>query len=167
MDDALALDERNKRFRQQAMANKNKKKNEREAQAKKEAEEKQQKAEVDAKLAKEAEEASKAERAEGKKAKEAAKQAVKKNKRILKGSVKDVNYFAEGGDAGPAQVDGVLSDVDLLMSKIDPSELATLASKLSIAGKDTAGVKAAYTEELKRLVDAGNVKDSELKVIGK
>lgn len=112
---------------------------------------------------KDAEEAAKVEREKNKKAKEAAKNAAKKNKRVLKGSVKDVNYFADG-EASAAQVDSVLTDVDLIMSKIDVDELAALAEKLSVAGKDGGAVKAAYAAEAKRLLDAGKLKDGEVKV---
>ena len=162
VDQALEQDERIKRFRQESKASKNKKKNEREAASKVEAEEKQKAKEEQERKQKEAEEAAKVEKAEGKKAKEAAKNAVKKNKRVLKSSVKDVNYFATGGNAGAAQVDGVLNDVEVMMGKIDPDELAALAGKLSLAGKDVGQVRRAYEDEAKRLRDAGKIKAGEL-----
>ncbi|KAL9105567.1 MAG: hypothetical protein Q9227_009268 [Pyrenula ochraceoflavens] len=166
VDDCLAQDERIKKFRQAANADRNKKKLEKEAAAKKLDEEKQRKKEEEERLRAEAEEAAKAERAEGKKAKEAAKNAVKKNRRVLKNSVKDVNYFAEGGgDASAAQIDNVLSDVELITGKIDPDELAKLVGKLNIAGKDGVRVKEAYQEETARLVGDGKIKESELKVL--
>lgn len=165
VDQALEQDERIKRFRQESKANKNKKKNEREAAAQREAEEKKKEKEVAERQQKEAEEAAKSERAEGKKAKEAAKNAVKKNKRTLKGSVKEVNYFAASGTASPAQIDGVLTDVEVLIAKIDPDELAALASKLNLAGKDASKVQGAFEDEAKRLVGAGKIKEGELKVI--
>jgi DnaJ homolog subfamily C member 2 len=165
VDQALEMDERIRKFRQEAKANKNKKKNEREAAAKREAEEKQKAKEEEERKQKEAEEAAKAEKAESKKAKEAAKNAVKKNKRVLKGSVKDVNYFSTGGDASAAQIDGVLTDVELIMGKIDPDELAALASKLNLAGKDAGKVQAAYEDEAKRLLGAGKIREGDLKVV--
>lgn len=165
VDKALEQDERIKKFRQANKANRNKKKNELEAAARREAEEKQKAKEEEERKQKEAEEAAKAEKAESKKAKEAAKNAVKKNKRVLKSSVKDVNYFVSGGDASPAQVDGVLTDVELIMGKIDADELAALASKLSLAGKDAGKVKGAYEEEAKRLKEGGKIKEGELKVV--
>jgi DnaJ homolog subfamily C member 2 len=165
VDEALAQDDRIKKFRQESKAKKNQKKNEREAAAKREAEEKKKAKEEEERKAKEAEEAAKAERAESKKAKEAAKSAVKKNRRVLKGSVKDVNYFAGGGNASAAQIDGVLTDVELIMGKVDPDELAELASKLNLAGKDAGKVEGAYQDEAKRLVGAGKIKEGELKVI--
>lgn len=162
VDQCLGLDERIKKFRQQARAGKDKKRLEKEAALKREAEEKEKaKAEAE-RLKKEKEEAEKASKADAKKSKEAAKNAVKKNKRVLKGSVKDVNYFAEG-DASATQVDAVLNDVDLLISKIDNEELAALASKLTTAGSDKAAVKTTYKEEVDRLVGAGKLKDGEVK----
>ncbi|KMU90443.1 hypothetical protein CIHG_08332, partial [Coccidioides immitis H538.4] len=105
-----------------------------------------------------------AEKAEGKKAKEAAKNAAKKNKRVLKGSVKDVNYFVESGDASVAQIDSVLGDVEQIMSQINNEELAALAGKLGKAGKDAAAVKAVYAEEAARLVGDGKIKDTDIKI---
>lgn len=165
VDQALDQDERIRKFRQESKASKNRKKNEREAAAKLEAEEKQKAKEEADRKQKEADEAAKVERAEGKKAKEAAKSAVKKNKRILKGSVKDVNYLSASGDAGAAQVDGVLNDVDLIIGQVDPDELATLASKLNLAGKDVRKVREAYEDEAKRLLGDGKIKEGDLKVI--
>ncbi|EHA46643.1 hypothetical protein MCOR27_002573 [Pyricularia oryzae] len=161
LDDASAGDERIKRFRQEANAAKNKKKADKEAAEKKAIEDARLKKEAEEKAAKDAEEKAKADREAGKKAKEAAKNAVKKNKRVLKGSVKDANYFASG-DASPAQVDAVLGDVDLVQAKIDADEIAALAGKLN--GLTVADeIKAVWQGEVKRLVDAGKLKDGEAK----
>ncbi|OAX81114.1 hypothetical protein ACJ72_04543 [Emergomyces africanus] len=165
VDDALAADERIKKFRKAERANKDKRRIEKEAEAKRLAEEKEKARLEEERQKKEAEEAAKAEKLEGKKAKEAAKNAAKKNKRVLKGSVKDVNYFAEGTDVTAAQVDGVLNDVDLLISKISNEELAELAAKLSIAGKDAAAVKSTYVDVVKGLVGAGKLKEGETKFL--
>ncbi|KZZ92302.1 ribosome associated DnaJ chaperone Zuotin [Ascosphaera apis ARSEF 7405] len=163
VDDALASDERIKKFRKEARAHKDKKRLEREAEAKRVAEEKE-KARLEAeKKKKEEEERAKAERESNKKSKEAAKNAAKKNKRVLKGSAKDVNYFAEGGDPSGQQVDAVLGDIELIQSKADNEELARLAQSLTGAGKDVAAVKAVYVAEAKRLVEAGKVKEGEIK----
>lgn len=163
VDECLAMDERIKRFRKEERAGKDKRRLEKEAEAKRIAEEKERARQEEERRKKEAEEAAKAEREAQKKAKEAAKNAAKKNKRVLKGSVKDVNYFAESGDPSPAQVDAVLNDVELVMSKISPEELAALATKLTSAGKDTAAVKATYAEEVMRLVGEGKLKEGEVK----
>ncbi|KAI5294996.1 Ribosome-associated chaperone [Ascosphaera acerosa] len=164
VDDALASDERIKKFRKAARAHKDKKRLEREAEAKRLAEEKEKaKAEAERKK-KEEEERAKLERESAKKNKEAAKNAAKKNKRVLKGSVKDVNYFAEAGsDPSAQQVDQVLGDVELVQSKIDADELAALAKALTAAGKDAAALKAVFVAEAKRLVEAGKIKDADVK----
>lgn len=162
VDDALALDERIKRFRQEESAQKNKKKNEREAEAKRAAEEAAKKKEEDARLAAEAEAAAKAEREAGKKSKEAAKTAVKKNKRVVRGAVKDANYFAGAGTATATQIDMALNDIDLLLTKVDPDELAALTSKLSIA-KEADKIQSVFSEEVSRLVADGKLKTGEAK----
>ncbi|KAI9689971.1 MAG: hypothetical protein M1822_009853 [Bathelium mastoideum] len=162
VDEALALDERIKKFRQAEHQEKNKKKLEKEAEAKRLAEEAKRAKEEEARLAKEKEEAEKAEKAEGKKAKEAAKNAAKKNKRVLRGAAKDANYFHEGGDAPAGKVESALADVDVVISKVDNEQLALLASKLN--GKtDAAEIKTIFTDEVQTLVTAGKVKEGELK----
>ncbi|KAJ5130080.1 uncharacterized protein N7515_006119 [Penicillium bovifimosum] len=164
VDECLSSDERIKKFRQQARAGKDAKRLAKEEEIRRQKEEKEKAKADEEKRKKEAEEAAKAEREKSKKAKEAAKNAAKKNKRILKGSVKEVNYFAAGGDASATEIDNVLSDVDLIMGKIDVDELAVLAEKLTIAGTDGAAVKSAWTGEAQRLVDAGKLKAGETKV---
>merc|ERR1711939_979139 len=151
------------RFRQQASAQKNKKKIEKELAAKKEAEDKAKaKAEAD-RLQKEEDERLKAEKEAGKKEKQKAKDAVKKNKRVVKASVKDVNYFA-ATQPSSQEVDAVLDDVDKILANVDPDELAQLVSQLNIAGKDGAKVKVAFSETTGALVGAGKLKESDLKV---
>lgn len=164
VDDCLGMDERIKKFRQAANANKNKKRLEKEAAAKREAEEKAKAAEEAERKRKEDEERSKAEKEQGKKAKEAAKNAVKKNKRVVKGSVKDVNYFADGAEASPKQIDEVLDDVDKVLGNIDADELADLVSKLNVAGKDAVKVKQTFSTSAGALVAAGKLKEADLKV---
>lgn len=161
LDDCSAADERIKRFRQEANAAKNKKRLDKEAAEKKAKEDARLKKEAEEKAAKEAEEKAKAERETNKKAKEAAKNAVKKNKRVLRGSVKDANYFASG-DASAAQIDSVLNDVELVQGKIDPDEIAALAGKLN-GLKVADEIKGVWSEEVKRLVSAGKLKDGDVK----
>ncbi|KAK4218957.1 ribosome associated chaperone Zuotin [Rhypophila decipiens] len=161
LDDCLAADERIKRFQKEASAAKNKKRLEREAAEKKAAEEAKAQKEAEEKAAKEAEEKAKADREAGKKAKEAAKNAAKKNKRVLRGSVKDANYFV-AGDASAAVIDAVTKDVDLVASKIDTDELAALAGKLN-GLKLADEIKSVWKGEVEKLVSAGRVKESELK----
>ena len=161
LDDCSAGDERIKRFRQEASAAKNKKRFEREAAEKQAAEEARLKKEAEEKAAKEAEEKAKVDRDSAKKSKEAAKTAVKKNKRVLRGSVKDANYFA-AGDASAATIDAVLGDVELVQAKIDPDEIAALAAKLN--GLTVAGeIKGVWKGEVERLVAAGKLKEGDAK----
>ena len=162
VDDALSLDHRIAKFRKEERAQKNKKKDEREAEAKKAAEEAKKKKEEDEKLKKEKEAAEKAEREEGKKAKEAAKSAVKKNKRVVRGAVKDANYFHANDDAPESQITKALNDVDTLLTKLDPDELATLSAALA-SEKDGPKIHEAYSASVSRLQDAGKVKEGDLK----
>jgi DnaJ family protein C protein 2 len=161
LDECSAGDERIKKFRQAASANKNKKRIDREAAEKKALEEAKAKKEADAAAAKAAEEAAKADKEQVKKAKEAAKNAVKKNKRILKSSVKDANYFAKG-DPPATTIDAVLNDVETVQGKIDPDELAALTSKLN-GLKVADEIKGVWSAEIKRLIDAGKLKDGDAK----
>jgi len=162
VDDALALDERIKLFRQAANADKNKKRLEKEAAEKRLAEEAAKKKEEEARLLAEKEAAEKAQKAEGKKAKEAAKNAAKKNKRVVRGAVKDANYFHAGGEAPASQIDSALNDTDLIIAKIDHEELATLTAKLSNE-KDAGKIKQIFQDEAQRLIGAGKLTQAEVK----
>jgi len=164
VDDALSLDDRIKKFRKEEQEQKHKKRNEKEAEAKKAAEEAAKQKEEDARLQQEKEAAEKAEKAEGKKAKEAAKTAAKKNKRVVRNAAKDANYFHGAGSAPAKQIDDVLNDVDALLAKIDPDELADLTSKLSLE-KEADKIHLVFSEEAARLTSAGKVKEGELKVL--
>ena len=164
VDTALSLDSRIVKFRKEAAAKKNAKRNEREAEEKRKKEEEAKKKEEDERLKKEKEEAEKAERAESKKAKEAAKNAVKKNKRVVRGAVKDANYFAEG-EASPQTIEKVLNDVDALIAKLDPDELQRLTGALN-GKKDKGEIQKAYKDEVDRLKEAGKIKDGEMASLG-
>lgn len=164
VDECLATDERIKKFRQQEHAQRNKKRFEREAEAKRQAEEAQKKKEEEARQQAEKEAAAKLEKEAGKKAKEAAKNAAKKNKRVIRSAVKDANYFHASGDAPASQIDAVLNETDVLITKLDNEELATMVGKLN-GKKDAGEIKQIYAEEAKRLVSAGKVKEGELKTL--
>ncbi|KAK8172247.1 zuotin [Phyllosticta citrichinensis] len=164
VDDCLATDERIKKFRQEEHAQRNKKRFEREAEAKRQAEEAQKKKEDEARQQAENEAAAKAEREAGKKAKEAAKNAAKKNKRVIRSAVKDANYFHAGGDAPASQIDAVLNETDVLITKLDNEELAAVVAKLN-GKKDAKEIQQIYAEEVKRLISAGKVKEGELKTL--
>jgi DnaJ family protein C protein 2 len=161
VDDALALDERIKKFRQEENASKNKRRLDKEAEQKRLAEEAAKKKEDDAKMLAEKEAAEKAQKAEGKKAKEAAKNAAKKNKRVVRGAVKDGNYFASG-TASAAQIESALNDVDSIITKMDNEELAELTSKLNDV-KDAGKIKDIFQGEAQRLAGAGKASEGEFK----
>lgn len=156
VDDCLALDPRIAKFRQAEKAQRSAKRLAREAGEKKAAEEAQKKAEEEKTKKEEEEAAAKAKMADAKKTKEAAKNAVKKNRRVLKSTVKDVNYFADGAPSAD-QVDKVLSEVEVVQAAVDPDELNALARKLEAAGKDAAAVKAVLTEQITALIGTGKV----------
>lgn len=171
VDDALSYDERIKKFRQQERASKDRRKIEKEVETRRAAEEAARAKEEQDKMQREAEEAAKAERQEGKKAKEAAKNAAKKNKRVIKGAVKDGNYFqAEAeGEASASTIDAVLGEVEVVIAKLEPDQLATLAAKLSAVDIKTTGsrdaIKAIHVDEVKRLMKEGKLKEGDLKIL--
>jgi len=162
VDRALELDERIKKFRKEEQQSKNKKKIQREEEEKKKKEEEAKRKEEEAKAAAEKAEKEKAEKADAKKAKDAAKNAVKKNKRVVRAAVKDANYFHSGdGDASAKQIDAALNEVDALLAKLGPDEIADLTSKLN--GKTAAGdIKAAFVEEIGKLRAEGKVKGGDM-----
>lgn len=162
VDDALALDERIKKFRQAENAQKNKRRLDKEAALKKEVEDAALKKEADAKAAAEKEAADKAAKVDTKKAKEAAKNAAKKNKRVVRGAVKDANYFHTSGDAPASQIESALNDADLIITRIDHEELAALTSKLG-SEKDAGKITQIFKDEAQRLIGAGKTTAGELK----
>jgi len=161
VEEAQSTDERIKRFTKEKNAARNKKRLDKEAAEKAAKEEAQRRKEAEDKAARDAEEAAKADREAAKKVKEAAKNAVKKNKRVVKGSAKDANYFVSG-DASAAAITAVVGDVELVLSKTDPEEIADLAGKLS-GLKVADEIKGVWRDEVKRLVSAGRLKDGEAK----
>ncbi|KAH0602262.1 uncharacterized protein H6S33_000618 [Morchella sextelata] len=163
VDDVLAFDTRIKKFKDEEKKQRNAKRDAREAEEKRAAEEKRIKEEEEKKRKEEEEAAAKLKQADSKKAKEAAKTAVKKNRRILKGAVKDTNYFVTG-DASPKVIDDLLSDVDLIISKIDPEDLGEFAVRLQ-KDKSVDAVKAAYTEQAAAMIKKGLFKVDELKAL--
>lgn len=161
VDDCLGLDTRIKAFKDAEKKQRNAKRDAREAEEKRAAEEARIKAEEDKKRKEEEEAAAKASKADSKKAKEAAKNAVKKNRRVLKGSVKDSNYFASG-DAAPDVIDKILSDVDLIIAKIDNEDLGVFAKKLE-SNKSADAVKSAYIAQASEMASKGLIKAADLK----
>lgn len=82
---------------------------------------------------------------------------------MLKGSVKDANYFA-AGEPSPIDIDSVLGDVETIQAKIDPDEIAALAGKLN-GLKVADEIKSVWVGETKRLVEAGKLKEGDVKVL--
>lgn len=149
-------DPRIKLFKDAAKKEKEQKKWEREAGSRKAAEEAAAKKAAEEAAAKKAAEEAAASKVNSKKAKEAAKAAKKKNKRAIRNSVKDVEYF---GDAAKAEV--IDGDVDYLIEKLDDLQLTTVAGKLN--GADADATKAAFTEIISELSGAGKLEASYLK----
>lgn len=160
LDDASAADERIRRFRHEANAAKHRRRLDKEVAERRAADEARAAREAEARAAREAEERARAERDAGKKAREAAKNAVKKNKRVLRASVKDANYFAAGA-AAPAHIDAVLGDVELVQARCEPDDMAALAAALAAADD----VRAVWAAEVRRLVDAGRLEEGEAKTL--
>lgn len=168
VDECVAGDERIKKFRKEKRAGKDRKRVEREAAERQAVEDARKAKEEEEKLRLEKEVSEKAEKAEGKKAKEAAKNAAKKNKRVLKSSVKDANYLLPVGETPSGKrMDDTLADVDLLVARMDNEDLAALAKKLSQGGAGEAGnvdgVAVVWKAEVERLIKAGKVKEGEVK----
>jgi DnaJ homolog subfamily C member 2 len=162
VEEALSMDPRIKLFKENERKEKEKKKYDKEAGARKAAEETKIREEEERKRKEEEAAKEKAVREDSKKSKEAAKNRVKKEKRIIKGSVKDVNYFATTGEASAGQIDSVLSDVELIMERLKGDKLTNIASKLD-GKKSAAEVKSVF----EGVVTAGDVKATEMKYFGK
>ena len=163
VEDCLSVDPRIKLFKEAEKKEKERKKYEREAGARKAAEEAKLREEEEKKQKEEEAARDKAAKEDSKKSKEAAKNRVKKEKRIVKGSVKDVNYFAPAGqDASAGQIDNVLHDVELVMERLKGDKLTTLAGKLD-GKKSSEDVRKIFEE----VVTEGDVKASEMKFFGK
>lgn len=159
VDEALANDERIKKFRKEGKK-KSKKQVEREeelarAKAEKDAEEAKKKEAEAAAAAAHAEAASAKESA--KKAKEAAKNAAKKNKRTIRNTLTEVSHF------GAEKPDNVSTDVDFIVAGSSPEQLAELVAKINGSNGDADKIKAAYSATAAELVAAGSVKKEYLK----
>lgn len=153
VDDALAADPRIRMFKEAERRAKEQKKWEREAGVR-EAAEAAKRAKEEAELKKkQQEEATKAAKEAGKKSKEAARNARKKNKRTIRGRVKDVNYFT-AGEPSAQDIDNILNDVDAIIEKLDDLGLETVAGKLT-AETDGEAVKSVFAEQAASLNVSG------------
>lgn len=144
VDTALKADPRLKMFKEAEKKKKEQEKWDREAESRAAAEAAKKAAEEAEQQKKAAEEAAKS----NKKNKEAAKAAKKKNKRSVRGSLKEVNYFHPAGeDVDAGEMDSILKDVDGILEGIDDTVLQTLATKLEgVTIADGDKVKAVFTE---------------------
>ncbi|KAG7878475.1 hypothetical protein KL905_004183 [Ogataea polymorpha] len=131
---ANSEDPRIKKFKEEEKAEKARKKWEREAGARKAAEEARMKAEAEAKAKAEAEANAKLEKENAKKAKEAAKSAKKKNKRAIRAAAKDSGYF--GAEDKATLID---ADIETLLEALSDVSLADVARKLN--GADASAAK--------------------------
>ncbi|CAK7894070.1 zuotin [[Candida] anglica] len=136
---AYSEDPRIKLFKDNAKKEKERKKWEREAGSRKAAEEEAAKKAAEEEAAKKAAEEAASSKQNSKKAKEAAKAAKKKNKRSIRGSVKEVEFF---GDADKSAA--IEEDVDYLIEKFSDVQLTSVAAK--VTGADAATVKQAFID---------------------
>lgn len=162
VEDCLSVDPRIKLFKDNERKEKERKKYEREAGVRQAAEEARIREEEEKKRKEEEAAKEKAARENSKKSKEAVKNRIKKEKRVLKASVKDVNYFAGSGDASAGQIDSVLADVELIMERLKGDKLTVLAGKLD-GKKSPEEVKSIFED----VITAGDAKGTEMKFFGK
>ena len=162
VEDALSVDPRMKLFKENERKEKERKKYEKEAGAKKAAEEAKLREEEETKRKEEEAAREKAAKEDNKKSKEAVKNRIKKEKRVIKGSVKEVNYFASAETASAGQIDSVLTDVELIMERLKGEKLTNLAGKLD-GRKRPEEIRKIFEE----VIATGDVKPNEMKFFGK
>lgn len=162
VEDCLSVDPRWKLFKEQERKEKERKKYEKEAGARKAAEEARMREEEERKRKEEEEAKEKAAREDNKKNKEAQKNRIKREKRIIKGSVKEVNYFCGVGESASAgQIDKVLHDVELIMGRLKGEKLSVLAGNLDRKTKADE-VRSVFED----VITAGDVQASEMRFFG-
>lgn len=159
IDTCLSLDPRIKIFKQEEKA----------AKAAKKRESKTNTQETHEKLVKEEEERKKKEemeeqlRKEEKKSKEIQKRAIKKNKKIIKQSLKTANYFYTGEDVPLNVIDNVLADAELILQKI-PLEQMTFIKALEEA-TEAENIHAIFKECVEKLIKEKVIEVSDLKML--
>ena len=80
--------------------------------------------------------------------------------------MKDANYLLPAGEqAGAKRIDDILNDVEVVMGKLEPEDIASLASKLT-GLKVVDEVGKVWGDEVDRLQGAGKVQAGETKVLG-
>jgi Ribosome-associated chaperone zuotin len=153
---AYSEDPRIKLLKDAAKKEKERKKWEKDAGSRKAAEDAAAKKIADEEAAKKSAEEAAAGKQNSKKAKEAAKAAKKKNKRAVRGSAKDVDYFGDASKA--AEID---ADIDVLLEKFDDLQLVDVANKVKDANAEA--VKAAFTSVIADMAAAKKLDSSYLK----
>ncbi|ODV59510.1 zuotin, partial [Ascoidea rubescens DSM 1968] len=156
VDRAFSEDPRIKLFKKKEKEEKVKRKWEREAGSRKALEEARLKKEAEEKAKKEAEEKAKSLKQNSKKAKEALKSAKKKNKRIIRNSVKGVDYF--GDLSSQTKID---SDVELLIGALDDSQLSSYSKEINQV-KDSQKIKKILEDAISSLTSDGKISSSSL-----
>ncbi|RIA86795.1 DnaJ domain-containing protein [Glomus cerebriforme] len=163
IDQALSLDPRIQRFKQEEKAAKEAKKKEKEEAAKR-AEEATRKAAEEEKQKKEMAEAeAKQKQAEEKKEKAAKKKAIRNERKNIKTHIKDYNYFYPDNETPPVDViDIQLSELDSLFENLSLEDLQNVRKQLDSV-KDRYSAKKVLIEEAKRLVSAGTLSADSIK----
>ncbi|BFZ53986.1 Zuotin [Savitreella phatthalungensis] len=147
-DEALSLDPRYKRFKEEEKAAKAKAKWDREAGAREAAEKARLEKEAADKKAADEAAASAANKAESKAAKEAAKKNARKDKKTIKAALKDCNYFFAGANDAPIDVvDKTLSEIESLMEQLEGTKLSEFAKELTAAGGDKNKLQSAFASK--------------------
>ncbi|RGB35761.1 hypothetical protein C1646_108714 [Rhizophagus diaphanus] len=163
IDQALSLDPRIQKFKQEEKAAKEAKKREKED-AVKRAEEEMRKAAEEEKQRKEMAEAeAKQKQAEEKKEKTAKKKVIRNEKKNIKTHVKNYNYFYPENETPPVEViDIQLSELDTLFENLSLEELQNVRKQLD-SSQDRHTAKKVLVEEARRLVSAGTLSADSIK----
>ncbi|KAG9291541.1 hypothetical protein G9A89_021960 [Geosiphon pyriformis] len=155
VDNALLLDPRIQKYKQEEKAAKEAKKKEKEEAAKRVEEEAKKAVEEQKKKQEEAEAEAKQKQLEEKKGKAAKKKAIRNERKNIKNIVKEQNYFYPEGEIAPVDVIEVqLSELDILLESQSVEELQQLKENLvSATSKNEA--KRVMRNEVARLLKAG------------
>ncbi|AQZ16363.1 ZUO1 (YGR285C) [Zygosaccharomyces parabailii] len=143
---AVNEDPRIKKFKEEEKQEKERKKWERDAGARAEAEAKRKAEEEAKRKAEEEASAKEAAKASKKKSKEAAKAAKKKNKRAIRGSAKEAGYFGDEGQAATIE-----EQLGFIVDSLDDDQLLQVAGKIK-ASPQTA--KETLQDAAKQLVES-------------
>ncbi|CAB4476753.1 uncharacterized protein OCT59_016910 [Rhizophagus irregularis] len=163
IDQALSLDPRILKFKQEEKAAKEAKKREKEDAAKRAEEETRKAAEEEKQRKEMAEAEAKQKQAEEKKEKTAKKKVIRNEKKNIKTHVKNYNYFYPENETPPVEViDIQLSELDTLFENLSLEELQNVRKQLD-SSQDRHTAKKVLVEEAKRLVSAGTLSADSIK----